>query len=72
MEPITAIFSVTEEPDSVPPVVAHQAFFAAAVALMRGAVVLASAPRPNLHWRSRCFRVKFWSAHLRHFCQRLA
>ncbi len=50
MEPITATFSVTEEPDSVAPVAPHEAFLAVAVGLMRGATVLAAAPPSESAW----------------------
>ena len=43
MDPITATISITEEADSVAPVAPHEAFLAAAVGLMRGAMVLAAA-----------------------------
>jgi len=50
MEPITATFSVTEEPDSVAPVAPREAFLAVAVGLVRGAMVLAAAPPSESAW----------------------
>ena len=50
MKPITATISVTEEPDSVAPVATHQAFLAAAVGLMPGAMVLAAASPSESAW----------------------
>ena len=50
MEPITATFSVTEEPDSIAPVAPHEAFFVVAVGLMRGAMVLVAAPLSESAW----------------------
>jgi hypothetical protein len=44
MKPITVTISVTEEQDSVAPVAPHEAYLAAAVGLMRGAMLLADAP----------------------------
>jgi len=50
MEPITATFSVIEEPDLVAPVALHEAFLAVAVGLMRGAMAPADAPPFESAW----------------------